>query len=115
MLREIKGKDTPDMHTRFYVGRCVATGVIHGIDLERACEIVLTIRQMSLLAKHACVFGLTDSGDMSVGTSEQEMRGHYIILSLRNLQMQGCMSDDFDDAFQRFLRLLQISFSPKKM
>lgn len=113
MIREIIGEGTPDMHSRFYVGRCVASGVVRVIDFENACELILTIRQMSMLANNATFFGLTNRGDMSIGTPCQQMRGNYIIMSMRNVQMHGCMDDDLNAAFERFVWLIRMSFGTK--
>ena len=110
MKRDIKGDVTPDMYTRFYVGRCPESGVVRCIDFEKSCEIVLTIRHMTTLANHSSIFGLTNRGEMSIGTPGQPMRGKYIILSVRNLKFHGCMDDDFETAFQRFVWLVQVSF-----
>ena len=110
MKREIVGDGRLDMHSRFYVGRCVVSGVVRAIDFENACELVLTIGQMSMLANNATTFGLTTRGDMSVGTPDQKIRGDYIVLSMSNLEMHGCMDDDFNAAFKRFVCLLRNSF-----
>ena len=113
MMREIIGDGTPDMHSRFYVGRCVANGVVRAIDFKNSCELVLTIPQMTMLANNATIFGLTNRGDMSIGTPDQQMCGNYIIMSMRNLQMHGCMDDDFNVAFERFVLLIRMSFGTK--
>ena len=112
MQRQISG-DNPDMETRFFVGRCVSSGVVRIIDLEAACELCLTIRQMTMITKYTPFFGLR-GGDMSVGDPDKPLSRSHLTLRLPNMYLQGVMADDLELAFQKFIALLQLSFSRQR-
>ena len=88
----------------------MSSGVVRIIDLEAACELCLTIRQMTMITKHISFFGL-QGGDMSVGDPRKIIyRSHLVLRVPSIMHLQGVMADELEFAFYKFVCLLQLSF-----
>lgn len=105
MRRQIHGGN-PDMNTRYFVGRCVSSGIVRIIDLQRACEYELSIRQMSRVAKNAPSFGL-QGGGLFVSKPFLGFSGSYITFRTPGMYLEGVMSDDLEVAFGKFFLLMK--------
>ena len=108
MKRQITG-DSPELTSRYFVGRCTFTGIIRILDFERACEIPLTIKQMATLAANSSKFGITKGGYLSVGSPEDNLRGTFIELEMKKMHMHGYMSNDVDTAFSQLTEQVRIT------
>lgn len=106
MQRRIVG-DHPDLTSRYFVGRCISSGVVGILDFEGCCEIPLTIAQMSTLAANASVFGITAGGKLSVGGPEDRLRGAFIELQMKKMHMHGAMANELHIAFSQFAKQLR--------
>lgn len=105
MQRRIVG-DHPDLTSRYFVGRCISSGVVGIVDFEGCCEIPLTIAQMSALAANASVFGITAGGKLSVGCPGNRLRGAFIELQTKKMHMHGAMADELHIAISQFAKQL---------